>query len=599
MRLDRLRDLLRSPRLPWLLAGLAALLSAPSLWVGWAMDDWVHQAVIRGRLGELGPRDPLWMLFTFMDGDPAHNTALRDLGVLPWWTPDGIRVSFWRPVTVLTHLLDHALAPHRAWLAHLHSIAWLSAFTAAAALLFRRVHGAGLTAGLAALLCAVDNSHALPVGWIANRNALIAATFAVLALLAHDRWRREGWRPGAAWGPGLLGLGLLAGETAIGALALLIAYALCLDPAPRGRRALSLLPWAGVVIAWRLGYNALGYGAQGSGLYLDPVRTPLSFAWAATQRLPVLLASWWSTTPAIPFSFVSAATAAVWVALALALIAGLLALLWPLLARSPTARFWALVMVLGAVPGCAAFPANRLMLLAGLGGAGLLAELMQRHQILIGAARPAPGVPGQPQVSPPARPPRARAAVVALAVLHLGLMPARLAVDAFTPRLAGDLLVHPCERALPRDASIADKTVVLVNSNDLCATHIRFARLARGEPYPRAVRLLTSAIYDVEVHGVDDHTVRVRPRPGFHASPADQLLRAADNPLPVGTRLRLSGVTIDITAHNARGLASEALFRFDRPLRDPSLLWRASRDWKPVVFVPPAPGETVVLPGAF
>ena len=48
-------------------------------------------------------------------------------------------------------------------------------------------------------------------------------------------------------------------------------------------------------------------------------------------------------------------------------------LLAPLLRKEPLARFFALGMLLSLVPSCSTFPHDRLLFLAGFGGAGLLA----------------------------------------------------------------------------------------------------------------------------------------------------------------------------------------------------------------------------------
>ena len=63
----------------------------------------------------------------------------------------------------------------------------------------------------------------------ASYTTSIALTLAIPVLLLHDRWRREGWRPGAWLGPLVLGVALLAGESALAIGAYLAAYALHLD----------------------------------------------------------------------------------------------------------------------------------------------------------------------------------------------------------------------------------------------------------------------------------------------------------------------------------------------------------------------------------
>ena len=132
--------------------------------------------------------------------------------------------------------LDFLLWPELPALMHLHSLLWLALLAWAATLLYRETLGATWAAGLAALLYAVDDAHAAPAAYIANRNALVATAFGVLCLLCFARWRRQGWRPGAVLSPALLALALAAGEIALATAAYLGSYALLLGPgAPCGR----------------------------------------------------------------------------------------------------------------------------------------------------------------------------------------------------------------------------------------------------------------------------------------------------------------------------------------------------------------------------
>ena len=106
--------------------------------------------------------------------------------------------------------------PHSAFLMYVHSFAWLGGLVAVATFIFRRVLGTTWVAGLAALLFAVDDAHGFPAAWLANRKTLIGAFFGILALIAHDRWRRGEWRIGSLVAPLSLLLGLLAKESVAG-----------------------------------------------------------------------------------------------------------------------------------------------------------------------------------------------------------------------------------------------------------------------------------------------------------------------------------------------------------------------------------------------
>ena len=72
---------------------------------------------------------------------------------------------------------------------------------AAVAVLYRRIGGRGASVGLAAVLYALSIGHVNCVVSVAGRGLLQAAVFGVLAMLFHDRWRRDGWRWGAVLAP--------------------------------------------------------------------------------------------------------------------------------------------------------------------------------------------------------------------------------------------------------------------------------------------------------------------------------------------------------------------------------------------------------------
>jgi hypothetical protein len=255
---------------PPLLAALAALLALPALWTGLQLDDYAQRAALRDRTGAAGLAPATLDLFVFLDGDAARTRALIAHGDMPWWTLPTARVAFWRPLSALTHWLDHQLWPELPTMMHAHSLFWLAGVVAASAVLYRRLMGNTPVAGLAAALYALDAAHGFGAAWLANRNGLCAALFGALALLAHHRWRQGGGR-GAMWRSCLwLACGLLSAEAAVATLAYLAAYALCLESGPRRARLLSLAPALLIVGAWRVLHRALGYGSWGTA-YVDPL----------------------------------------------------------------------------------------------------------------------------------------------------------------------------------------------------------------------------------------------------------------------------------------------------------------------------------------
>src|SRR5579875_520170 len=95
-------------------------------------------------------------MFGFFRGDAARTLREMDVGFFTWWTDPEIKGEFLQALTVLTHRLDYWLWPNSVVLMHLHNLFWYAMLVAATALLYRRIMGRTVTAGLAALLFAID-----------------------------------------------------------------------------------------------------------------------------------------------------------------------------------------------------------------------------------------------------------------------------------------------------------------------------------------------------------------------------------------------------------------------------------------------------------
>ena len=98
----------------------------------------------------------------------------------------------------------------------------------------------GWVAGIAAMAYAVNDTHAVPVGWLANRNAVLAGLFGVLTLLLHDRWRRMGLKFAAWLAPIAYLLALLSAEAGVAICAYLFSYCLFVDRGDWPKRLLTL-----------------------------------------------------------------------------------------------------------------------------------------------------------------------------------------------------------------------------------------------------------------------------------------------------------------------------------------------------------------------
>jgi len=583
----RLLAKLASPRADLVLIALAIVMLAPSLTTGYATDDHLHRVVLRDETLIEGFHPTTLDLFVFASGERADMRALMDRGVFPWTTDPDLKLAFFRPLSALTHLVDNALWPEAPALAHAQNLVWFAILLAVLARLYRRVQVEAWVAGLALLLYALDDVHGPTVGWIANRQAIIAAVFGFLAVLAHHRWRRDGWRPGAWVAPVWLALSLLAGESGLATAGYLVAHSLTLDPAPARERAKALLPYGAVLVAWGVSYVALGYGARGSGLYVEPLANPLAFLAATTSHLPVLLTGqlagvWSEIYAALPL------TVARWVVVG-CVVYGLLLLdaLKVVLKVSPEARFWALGMFLSALPICGTVPADRLLIFVGVGAMGLVACFLRAPE-------------GTPGVRSPSRLRRVsvRSWVGGLVLAHLVFGPLFLPVRALTMQTVASS-VGRANASIPLGPEVVHQTIIAVNPPaDPYLAFVPIMRASERQPLPAAVRWLAVGQSDVTLVREDARTLLVRPAAGYLAMPTEQLVRDARLAFRVGQVVTLAGVTVEVTELSDDARPAATRWRFEQPLEDPGYVWLRWADAGPgfVPFVPPPIGTTVIVP---
>ncbi|HJN73519.1 MAG TPA: hypothetical protein QGF58_06250 [Myxococcota bacterium] len=278
-----IRRLCESRKAPLLPALISTVLCLPALRTGFFVDDWVHRLKILGAPGWETGLHPALEMFSFMKPG-ATNDLLISKGILPWYSHPEVRAALFRPLSSMTHVLDWRVFGDAAVMHHLHSLAWWFLGALFVGLLLRRSVG-GTAAGLAALLYVLD-AHAMPIAWVANRNALICLAFGAATVWTLIRWREGRGSLLLPWT--LAGVGLLAGEATLGGLAYVVAWQLTEDR-PWKERLLPLAPYTLLVLGWRALYSHLGYGAAGSGLYIDPARQPLDFLQAVVERGPILM----------------------------------------------------------------------------------------------------------------------------------------------------------------------------------------------------------------------------------------------------------------------------------------------------------------------
>ena len=575
--LERWLERLASRRAMALSVLVGTFLAIPAVGPHLALDDFVLGLVAHAAPDVAGLRQGTLDLFTFTTGDAAENRELIDGGImLPWWTDPHLRIAFFRPLSSLTHRLDFALFPGTPALMHAHTLVWFAAALGSVAWLYRRFEASARVAGVAALLYAFDDAHGPVVGWLSNRNALIATAFGCLVLVLHDLGERAGrtWARVAA--PLAFGVSLFAGEFAVGVLAYVVAYAVFLSRGTWLRRAMSVAPHLSVVMAWRLWWGRAGFGARGSGAYLDPLADPVAFVTELPVRIAALLHGAWSGPPSDLFFLAPPPHRPLLVVIAVATVLLVTFLVVPLVREDGYARFWALGMVLAIVPVSASFPSDRLLLFVGVGAMALMARL-----VVVFVDRRAEPVTSATKWR--------RRLTVAFALIHFVVAPLALPVRAAQMQLLGGLTAR-AQASL--DVALAGRpdTVVIASAPvALLASYLAPERAYFDRPRPAHMYFLSTASSRVRVE------LRVEAERGFLYTPLEKHYRGSAAGLERGRTVDLPAMDARIDDVAADGRPRAVSFTFGDALdgrRVTVLRW--SRDhYEPLML---DIGQSIVLP---
>jgi len=578
-RLKRLQLHLFPRALPVALV-LGTVLSLPSLGVGFFGDDYLHLAILDGLPA---PGTP-FSLFTFASGDPAEMRRFLELGPYPWWTLPEVKLSFWRPLSSALMVLDHTLFGRSPVPYHVHSILWHLLTILVAAGVLRRLPGAA--GGLALLFFVVDETHVFPVMWVANRNALVATAPALFGLWMHLRWREQGWRPGLPLSLLGLAVGLLGGETALGAFVYLGAYELLGNPGPKAARARALVPAFLLGLAYFLMYRALGHGAYGSGTYFDPVADWQQYLPGLATRIPALLAGLlWTLPPELWVLLPSLRPVQVLVG-CFAIAMGVF--LTAAVRRTLSADEWRHTRwlmaggLLSLLPVAATFPAARLLLMPSLGASALLSV------IALGVWRSLPGLRGWRRWTLSGLT-AAMFSVQGLATIFWGLYPYGL-------RAVGDASLEAIARIEVDDARISRQRVVsLVVPDPLIGLYPAIIRATQGRPPARSWLPLSLAPYDHVLHRTSDAAFELSLAEGhFLTTELEQLFRGPGFAMRVGDQVSVKGCRVTLLETDG-SLPQRIRFEFDMSLDDPDLVLLTQQEGTLRRLQPPPVGETVRL----
>jgi hypothetical protein len=527
---------LQSSRSTSLILLLTLLLLSPALVIGYFGDDYMHHALLSPEKPFPKPDDgSLFGLFSFIDGDPARNQQLRDYSLLSWWSYDALKFTFWRPISEISHWIDHRLWRDHPAIMHLHSILWYGLLCALVGLLYRQLASAPLAAGAALLIYALDSTHGFCVGWLSSRNALLAATFGMGSLLMYVRWHDTGRRLDQGLSLVLLGLSLLSAEAGVGTAAYLGAFALIMDRHGPLKGLMRLAPHAVLTIAWWITYKELGFGAANAdAYYIDPNTSPGLFLMKMLERIPVMLGSQYGLIPAEVYGFAGKPVPA-YVGLCVLYVAAVFALMRHTLRLHKTSRFWMLGSLFALVPVASALPADRNLLFVSIGGAMLIGE------IFAGWIQ-TPKAQGFKQ--------QLGSGVIALFLaLHMVFSPLLLPLMAYSPRIWTQQMqleaVH-----LPDIDTLPQKNLILAGTPLPAALGMVPVRYAEKLPLPGKVWLLTSQQKPLTLTRVSTEEIVISAEQGFVNETEESLRNTQIFPFTVGDKIVHTGMTLEVLSIN-------------------------------------------------
>lgn len=564
----------------------ALLLGASTLPLGYLLDDNFLVTNLEGRLQKTGPFD----VYRFAPADPAVLARMQTVGLLPWFALPDLKLHFFRPLSSAMMALDHALFGEAAVWAHVHSVLWYLLLLWGLMLVLRRSLPRPVAA-LALLLYAVNYAHWLPVAWWCNRNAVVAAAPMVLGLAAHLRWREDGWKPGLPLSVLGYTAGVMGGETALGVFGYLAAYEAFRAPGPWRQRLLALLPGILVGGVYTALYSGLGFGAYGSGAYIDPLHQPLAYLSAAPGRMLALLSGAIVLIPAELWDISHAARPVLVLGglAGCALLAWLLRRAWPSLETRTrqTAAWMAAGCVISLLPMAATFPMARLMMLPSIGLSVLIAMILCHWW-------------NERKEAGPRRWPRRAAAIAAgfFVAVNLVFSPAVWPLAAFGLRSLMNVETAAALEAEIDDTHAAGQALVLITAPDpIAAFYTPFLRAQSGRhPVPRNWWILSYAPCAHRLRRTGPDRFELQVVEGAYLSTLfEGIVRGPEFPLHPGDTLSFDHLTATVLEVNGVG-PTRVAFAFTPSIDTPEYQFLCWRDGHIRPFVLPPVGQEILIP---
>jgi len=552
------------------------VLALPALRSPLFADDAVHRAMLTGRVPEGLHWGPL-QLYEFVGGAGHTVAALRDRGILPWFTADDLRLRFFRPLSSATLAADDRLFGPSTWPGRLHSLLWFLGLLCIVSAIHRRCLSS-TSAGVATLVFALAGAHAVPISWMAARHVLVSSACALLAFWLHLRHREDGRRVARWLSPVAVVAGLAAGEMALGTLALIAAYECLGRRESLARRAAAVAPAASIAALYVGGYVATGHGARGSGGYIG-LESGIAGALVVARHFWILVGELVTGVPSdalTPASTTFQALAAAGSAVSVLAGVGLLRVCWRQVAENDraAATWMAVASALAVIPGSFGMLGGRVLALALAPASGVVAIVL---------------VAGWRAVRTRGLRPLARASLVvmvaALGLMHLVAAPAvRGAVAATLAQVARE------QGQVAATAPACTGVMIIVAADDPTIAMFVPAALSLQGSAPQRLHILSMAAGDHRIERVTGRGFDLVVTDGRAGGRTiwERLFRAA--PVPTGVRVTTADFEVMVIEAQV-GAPVRTRFVFAAPLDSQNLCFVQWRGGQLVRLTLPAPGE--------
>lgn len=371
--------------LTFLLLLAVLLYGSSSLFGHFYADDYIQRSYVIGSesLGELGLLEgveqhslPSFLSnqFNFFDPTTKNYQALKDFGMMPWWSEENIKLHFFRPLASLTHFIEYQLWPNSPRLMHLANLCWYLLGIFLLFKLYSRLSVARPIALLALLIFILNINTFHVITWIASRSMLIVLALGCFTIYSYHRSLKEkSWYIVALLS---LTLCLLSAEAGLTICAYLAAYFFTLDQRPWSVRIRHIFPFALLALLWLIAYQIFGFGAKGGDFYLDPGADLSAFLQQAAYRLPASFFELASGTALFSGQVRPDIRTVNFALLGVAALLFICYLLWHELKNNKVLQFCLLGSVFALLPGLSIVLSPRVMLLPSIGFAVVLATLL-------------------------------------------------------------------------------------------------------------------------------------------------------------------------------------------------------------------------------